>query len=78
MDYRAKTFMVGSDSNLDGPDSKVHGEIILKNGIFDLELMDFGFPTLKKCTSFCLFSHPLTERCNRFSWTADCYLLRTA
>ncbi len=43
-----KPSMVGSDANLDGPDAKVHSELILKNGIFNLELMDFAtFPTEK-------------------------------
>lgn len=43
-----KPSMVGSDANLDGPEARVHGELVLKNGIFNLELMDFStFPTEK-------------------------------
>ncbi len=36
-----KPSMVGSDATLDGPDSGVHTEILLKNGIFNLEFMTF-------------------------------------
>lgn len=34
--------MVGSDANLDGPDALVHSELTMKNGIFNLELMNFA------------------------------------
>jgi kynurenine formamidase len=44
-----KPSMIGSDANLDGPDAKVHGEVTMKNGIWNLELMDFGtLPTDRK------------------------------
>lgn len=33
--------MVGSDTNLDGPEFKVHTEVVMKHGIFNLELMTF-------------------------------------
>jgi len=54
-----KPSMVGSDSNLDGPDSKVHGELILKNGIFNLELMDFATFHTEKVYKFLFVFTPL-------------------
>jgi hypothetical protein len=37
-----KPSMVGSDANLDGPDALVHSNLTMKNGIFNLELMNFA------------------------------------
>lgn len=37
----SKACMVGSDLNLDGPNGKVHTEIVMKNGIFNFEFMTF-------------------------------------
>jgi len=34
--------MIGSDSNFDGPEALVHTELTMKNGIWNLENMDFG------------------------------------
>ena len=38
--------MIGSDSNFDGPQALVHTEVTMKNGIWNLENMDFS--TLEK------------------------------
>jgi kynurenine formamidase len=54
-----KPSMVGSDSNLDGPDAKVHGELTLKNGIFNLELMDFSTFHVEKVYKFLFIFTPL-------------------
>lgn len=34
--------MIGSDSNFDGPEALVHTEVTMKNGIWNLENMDFS------------------------------------
>ena len=54
-----KPSMVGSDANLDGPDAKVHGELTLKNGIFNLELMDFASFRTEKVYKFLFVFTPL-------------------
>ena len=54
-----KPSMVGSDSNLDGPDAKVHSELTLKNGIFNLELMDFSTFHAEKIHKFLFIFTPL-------------------
>ena len=36
-----KVSLVGSDTNTDDPELSVHHEVILKNGIFNLEFMNF-------------------------------------
>jgi kynurenine formamidase len=54
-----KPSMVGSDANLDGPDAKVHGELILKNGIFNLELMDFATFHTEKVYKFLFVFTPI-------------------
>ena len=54
-----KPSMVGSDSNLDGPESKVHSEITMKNGIFNLELMDFSTFHSEKVYKFLFVFTPL-------------------
>jgi len=37
-----KPSMIGSDSNFDGPEALVHTEVTMKNGIWNLENMDFA------------------------------------
>jgi kynurenine formamidase len=54
-----KPSMVGSDSNLDSPVHKVHSEITLKNGIFNLELMDFSSFHNEKIYKFLFIFTPL-------------------
>lgn len=54
-----KPSMVGSDANLDGPEAKVHGEVIMKNGIFNLELMNFGTLPANKVYKFLFVFTPL-------------------
>lgn len=54
-----KPSMVGSDANLDGPDAKVHGELTMKNGIFNLELMDFSSFHGEKVYKFLFIFTPL-------------------
>ncbi len=45
-----KPSMIGSDSNFDGPEALVHTEVTMKNGIWNLENMDFS--TLEKERSY--------------------------
>jgi hypothetical protein len=45
-----KPSMIGSDSNFDGPEALVHTEVTMKNGIWNLENMNFA--TLEKETTF--------------------------
>jgi kynurenine formamidase len=54
-----KPSMVGSDANLDGPEAKVHGEITMKNGIFNLEQMDFATIHTEKVYKFLFVFTPL-------------------
>ena len=51
--------MVGSDANLDGPHEKVHGDITMKNGIFNLESMDFSTFHSEKVYKFLFVFTPL-------------------
>jgi hypothetical protein len=37
-----KPSMIGSDANMDGPDALVHANMTMKNGIFNLESMNFS------------------------------------
>ncbi len=54
-----KPSMIGSDANLDGPDAKVHSEVTMKNGIFNLELMNFGALPQEKIYKFLFVFTPL-------------------
>jgi len=54
-----KPSMIGSDAHLDGPDFMVHGEATLKNGIFNLEFMDFGTLQSEKTYTFLFVFTPL-------------------
>ncbi|HTU65651.1 MAG TPA: cyclase family protein [Steroidobacteraceae bacterium] len=51
--------MIGSDSNFDGPDAWVHSEITMKNGIWNLELMDFAALEHEKAAKFLFIFTPL-------------------
>ena len=53
--------MVGSDLILDtGPDYLLHENLILKNGIFNLEYLNFGtFPSADKKYTFLFIFTPL-------------------
>jgi hypothetical protein len=52
-----KPCMIGSDGNLDGPEAALHSEVTMKNGIFNLELMDFK--TAEKVYKFLFVFTPL-------------------
>jgi kynurenine formamidase len=54
-----KPSMVGSDANLDGPEPRVHAELTLKNGIFNLELMSFAALQSTKVSKFAFVFTPL-------------------
>jgi hypothetical protein len=54
-----KPSMIGSDANFDGPDSWVHTEITMKNGIWNLELMDFAALENEKVHEFMFVFTPL-------------------
>lgn len=54
-----KPSMVGSDAHLDGPDFMVHGEVTMKNGIFNLEFMNFGTLQNEKVYRFLFVFTPL-------------------
>lgn len=54
-----KPSMVGSDAHLDGPDFQVHGEVTMKNGIFNLEFMNFGTLQNEKVYKFLFVFTPL-------------------
>jgi len=54
-----KPSMIGSDASLDGPDFKVHGEVTMKNGIFNLEFMNFGTLQAEKVYQFLFVFTPL-------------------
>lgn len=51
--------MIGSDANFDGPDAWVHTEITLKNGIWNLEFMDFAALENEKARPFMFVFTPL-------------------
>jgi hypothetical protein len=54
-----KPSMVGSDANLDGPEPRVHSELTLKNGIFNLEFMNFAELQSTKASRFLFVFTPL-------------------
>lgn len=54
-----KPSMVGSDANLDGPESLVHTEVVMKNGIFNMELMDFSGMENERTYKFLFVFTPL-------------------
>jgi kynurenine formamidase len=54
-----KPCMVGSDASLDKPDYILHEEVILKNGIFNLEYMNFESMQTEKQYSFLFIFTPL-------------------
>lgn len=54
-----KACMVGSDANLDGPESLVHTELVMKKGIFNMELMDFSAMEKEKQYKFLFVFTPL-------------------
>jgi kynurenine formamidase len=54
-----KACMVGSDSNLDGADGLVHSELVMKKGIFNMELMDFSGIEKEKVYKFLFVFTPL-------------------
>jgi kynurenine formamidase len=54
-----KPSMVGSDANLDGPEALVHTELVMKNGIFNMELMDFSGMQNEKNYKFLFVFTPL-------------------
>ena len=54
-----KPSMIGSDANFDGPDAWVHTEITMKNGIWNLELMDFAALENEKAYEFLFIFTPL-------------------
>lgn len=54
-----KPSMIGSDAHLDGPDFMVHGEVTMKNGIFNLEFMNFGTLQNEKVYRFLFVFTPL-------------------
>ena len=37
-----KPCMIGSDASLDGPGSYIHSKVVMENGIYNLEFMNFG------------------------------------
>lgn len=51
--------MIGSDTNLDGPEFNVHTELILKHGIFNLELMTFDHLAQDKVYEFLFVFTPV-------------------
>jgi kynurenine formamidase len=54
-----KPSMVGSDANLDGPEARVHSELTMKNGIFNLEFMNFATLQSAKSHRFLFVFTPL-------------------
>jgi hypothetical protein len=54
-----KPSMIGSDANFDGPDALVHTEITMKNGIWNLELMNFAALEKEKAAKFMFVFTPL-------------------
>ncbi|MEO6330090.1 MAG: cyclase family protein [Ginsengibacter sp.] len=51
--------MIGSDASLDGPEFHLHEELILKNGIFNLEFMNFESIQSEKQYKFLFLLTPL-------------------
>ena len=56
--------MVGSDANLDGPETKVHGELTLKKWLFNLEQMSFGTLPRTNHIYYYLCLSPLSTGCD--------------
>ena len=54
-----KPSMIGSDSNFDGPQALVHTEVTMKNGIWNLENMDFSTLEKEKTYRFLFVFTPL-------------------
>jgi hypothetical protein len=54
-----KPSMIGSDCNMDGPESLVHTDVTMKNGIWNLELMTFTAMENEKVSKFMLVFTPL-------------------
>jgi len=54
-----KPSMIGSDSNFDGPEALVHTEITMKNGIWNLENMNFASMEKEKTYTFMFVFTPL-------------------
>ena len=54
-----KPSMIGSDSNFDGPEALVHTEVTMKNGIWNLENMDFAALEKEKAYRFMFVFTPL-------------------
>jgi hypothetical protein len=54
-----KPVMIGSDANFDGPEARVHTEVTMKNGIFNLELMNFAALEKEKASKFLFLFTPL-------------------
>lgn len=54
-----KPCMVGSDANLDGPESLVHTELVMKNAIFNMEMMDFSGMQNERTYTFLFVFTPL-------------------
>jgi hypothetical protein len=54
-----KPSMIGSDSNFDGPEALVHTELTMKNGIWNLENMNFAPMEKEKTFKFMFVFTPL-------------------
>jgi hypothetical protein len=54
-----KPSMIGSDSNFDGPEALVHTELTMKNGIWNLENMNFAPLEQEKTAKFMFVFTPL-------------------
>jgi hypothetical protein len=54
-----KPSMIGSDSNFDGPEALVHTELTMKNGIWNLENMNFAPMEQEKTSRFMFVFTPL-------------------
>ena len=57
--FEKRASMVGSDATLDGPGALVHTELILKNGIFNLEWMNFETLSADQVYEFLFIFTPL-------------------
>lgn len=54
-----KPSMIGSDANFDGPEALVHTELTMKNGIWNLENMDFSALQKERAYRFMFVFTPL-------------------
>jgi kynurenine formamidase len=59
MDDRAPAVDDRSDANMDGPDALVHANMTMKNGIFNLEFMNFTAMENEKSYRFMFVFTPL-------------------